>query len=136
MCLFYISLCYPWTCLFYKQFVLALDMSVLQHPIPEYVWSTAACAVSGVVWTTATCAASKCVCLQMPVLHLYMSVYKSFCAASIRVCLQDPLLHLDMCVFESFYAATRCIVYKSLCCTWIWMVYKGFFHFFSSVSKQ
>ncbi len=31
------------------------------------------------------------------VLHLYLSVYKSFCAAPVGVCLEEPVLDLNVC---------------------------------------
>ncbi len=48
--------------------------------------------------------------LQQPVLHLAVSVNKSFCACTWDVCLQEPVLHLDVSVFKS---AALVSVYKS-----------------------
>jgi hypothetical protein len=62
-----------------QQSVLPLDVFFLQQTVlPLNVYSTAACmCVPGGDWPTAACAAPGRVCLQEPVLQLYMSVYKS-----------------------------------------------------------
>ncbi len=105
-------------------------MSVLQHTVqPGSVCSRAACpaperyiikqsvlplglevsfhsfAVPEGVWPTAACAAPAHVCLQKPVIHLYIS---ELCAAPGSVSLGEHVLHLLLCFFW------KC-VYKSFC---------------------
>jgi hypothetical protein len=46
-----------------------------------------------------------------------VSVYKNFCAAPGRECIQEPVLHLCVSVYKSFCAHLDVSVFKSLCCT-------------------
>ena len=123
----YSSLYCPRRCL--QQLVLHLDVYVQQQPVlcQKMAYSTLWC-----TWT---------VCLQEPVLHRDVSVYKSFCvhlrclsniqyracAALMRVCPQEllcapegsvdyiePVLHLFLSVYKSFLLHLEVSVFKSL----------------------
>ncbi len=120
-CLFCSSLCCPWTCLFFcslcciwahlcvsstvQQSVLSPEVSVLQqlvlhlYPIPvqEQPVLCQKMAYSS-LWCTWT------VCLQEPVLHRDVSVYKSFC------------VHLRC--LSSLCCTYSCPSIRALCCTW------------------
>jgi hypothetical protein len=113
-----------------QQLVIDLDVSVQQQPV---LCQKMACSSLWCTWT---------VCLQEPVLHRDVSVYKSFCvhlrclsnmcracAALMRVCLQElfcspevsvdyiePVLHLFLYVYKSFVQHLEVSIFKSLCC--------------------
>jgi hypothetical protein len=107
--------------------------------VPGRVLSAAACATPGYVSFTGVCALRSLdvsvlqqsllsldrsmflfsfvcawgVCLQEPVLRLYMSVNKNFCAAPGRACLQEPVLHLYASVYYIFVLHLCVSVYNS-----------------------
>jgi hypothetical protein len=122
-------MCYPWTCLFYsrlcypnvsvlQQPVLPLDLSATKQSVPPLSLdvSVHTFAVPGAVWLTATCAAPGSVCLQEPVLHLYVQCTNCPCAfvLPLKVSVYKRLCCTRTC---AFMPALEVSVYKSLCCT-------------------
>ncbi len=107
----YLSLCWIWTCLSKRAFVLHRDVCSQEPVLHLYVrvLCRAACNVPGgvdlqqlVLYLDVSVYKSLCLyCIWM-----CLSLYKCFCAALGYVCLQEPVLHLHVSVYESF------------CCTW------------------
>ncbi len=112
-----------------QQLVFHLDVSVQQQPVlcQKMAYSSLWC-----TWTA---------CLQEPVLHRDVSVYKSFCvhlrclsntiygacAVLMSVCLQEllcapevsvdykePVLHLFLSVYKSFVSTWKCLSSRAL----------------------
>ncbi len=74
------------------------------------------------------------VSLHEPVLHLCISVYKSFCAAPERICLQEHMLHLCMPVYKTVWLQVKGFCATCMCLT---PVYKSFvLHLDVSVYKS
>ncbi len=71
-------------------------------------------------------AAPGSVCLQEPVPHLCVSVYKSFSAEPGSVCLQEPVPHSCVSVYKSFSAAPRSVCLQEPVLYSCVSVYKSF----------
>ncbi len=90
---------------------------------------TGRCCLWTCVCSMAACAAPERVCLQEPVLHRCVSVYKSLCctgaclstracATPVRVCLQEPVLHLCLSVYKNLCRTGACLSTRALRCSW------------------
>ncbi len=118
-CLFYSSLCCPWTCLCS---VCLFTSSLFFYPMRCLAY-------------TASFAEPKEVSVYISyfVMHLAMSVYKSllctctvymcFCAASGRICLQEPV-HMA-CVHACIRHSSLCFTCRCICSTAAWSVPEG-----------
>ncbi len=86
--------CCTWTCLSTKACAALMRVRLLE-----------------LLCCTWTCLSTRAV------LHLCVCVYTSFCAAPGRVYLQESVLS----VYKSFVLHLDLSVYKSLCCTCVWL---------------
>jgi hypothetical protein len=92
--------------------------STVAYAVPGGVWPAAACAASGRIFSTVACAVPGGVWhVQQLVLLLDCLSTRDYSTPG-RVCLQEPIPHLDVSVYKSLFHIWTCLSTRAFVCTW------------------